>query len=117
MPSTQPDPPPPPVTHYKNTYPCTYSHREEGMVGGDEPVRRLERRWFIRGVKNTNLLTYLLYLQSTYELYLTPVKTTFRVWCLYSYLVHIRHIHYTWFRVTIFNWMVRCRESTVIISL
>ena len=38
-----------------------------------------------RGVENTNM-TDLLTLSPVYKLYETPVKTTFRVWCLYSYL-------------------------------
>ncbi len=47
-------PPPSPVTHCMNTYPCTYSHREGGG-GLGEPVKRLEGRKFTRGVENTNM--------------------------------------------------------------
>ncbi len=32
------------------------------------------------------------------KLYLTPVKTTFRVWCLYHYLVYALHNAYNGFQ-------------------
>ncbi len=47
-------------------------------------LRRLVGRYFTRGVKNTNMLT----VSPVYKPYLTPVKTTFGVWCLFNYLVH-----------------------------
>jgi hypothetical protein len=43
--------------------------------GVDEPVRRLERRLFTRGIENTDMTD----LSVVYKLYKTPVKTTFRV--------------------------------------
>jgi hypothetical protein len=33
-------------------------------------------------VENTNMT-------AAYKIYKTPAKTTFRVWCLYNYLVHV----------------------------
>jgi hypothetical protein len=54
--SEAPDPLPPPCyTLYEYMYLCTYWHSEGGGGGLDEPVRRLEGRWFTRGVENTNM--------------------------------------------------------------
>ncbi len=51
--STQPGPPRL-HTEWIHAYPGTYSHRELGGGGGEvgEPVRRLEGRYFTRGVEN-----------------------------------------------------------------
>ncbi len=74
----------PPVTHCMNTYHCTYSHREGG--GGVRWTSEKVRGALLhkRGWKYQHDW---LYLQSINSIK-TPVKTTFRVWCLYCYLVH-----------------------------
>jgi hypothetical protein len=64
---------PPPLLH---TVP--YSHREGGRGG-----RSNQREGY--GSKIPTGLT----VTPVYKLYQTPVKTTFRVWCLYSYLVYV----------------------------
>jgi hypothetical protein len=46
------------------------------------PVRRLEGRKFTKRVENANM-TYRT-VSPVYKLYQTPVKTAFRVWCLYT---------------------------------
>jgi hypothetical protein len=51
----------------------------------DEPVRRFEGCYFTRGVENANMKT----VSPVFKLYWTPVKTIFRVWCLYRYLVDV----------------------------
>jgi hypothetical protein len=81
--SEAPDPLLPPFNTVMVTYLCTYSHREGG--GGrwtSEKVRgSLVHK---RGSKIPTWLT----VSPVYKLYYSPVKTTFRVWCLYRYLVH-----------------------------
>ncbi len=66
--STQPDPSPPPIT------PVLIHTGKGGGDGG---------RWTREGSKIPTWLTV--------SLLNTPVKTTFRVWCFYSYLVHGAH--------------------------
>jgi hypothetical protein len=57
--------------------------------GGGQPVRRFEGRYLTRGVENINMTDCI---SPVYKLYLPPVKTTFRIWSLYSYLVHGEHV-------------------------
>ncbi len=81
-----PTPSPPFVTHYMNTYGTpVLIHTGKGGRSG---------RW--TSEKGRGVLVHKrgrkyqhdwLYLQSI-KLYLTPVKTTIRIWCLYRYLVH-----------------------------
>ncbi len=73
--------PPPPVKHCMNTYPCTSftQGRGEGRVSEN-----------VRGAlvhKEGSKIPTWLGVSPIYKLK-TPVKTTFKVWCLYSYLVH-----------------------------
>jgi hypothetical protein len=70
---------PPTLTH------CILIHKE----GGGEVTREKVRGAIINKVGRkipTRLTVYLVY-----KLYLTPVKTTFRVWCLFTELVHVPH--------------------------
>ncbi len=72
--SYDPITPPPPLTHCI----CVYIILNHTRKGGSKPEKRLER---------SKISTWLT-LTPVYKLYKTPIKTTFRVWCLYSYLVH-----------------------------
>jgi hypothetical protein len=58
-------------------------HTRKGIRGVGEPVRRLEGASSQEGSKIPTGQT----VSPVYKLYQTPVKTTFRVWCLYRYLV------------------------------
>jgi hypothetical protein len=74
--STQPDPTPlPPVTHFTNTI------FTQGRGSTNEKVKGALSQ---DRSKTPTLLTE----PPVYKIYETPVKTTFRVWCLYSYWVH-----------------------------
>ncbi len=70
--------PPPPVTHCILVFMYNYSHGERG---GGELTREKVRGAIIHKAGRKYQHDWL-YLQST------PVKTTFRVCCLYSYLAH-----------------------------
>jgi hypothetical protein len=84
-PSSSCDPILPPLHTVYTCIQNTYSHRE-GVRGGESyPERRLEGQTLTKPVENTNMTDSI---SSLYKLCLTPVKTTIRVWCLYSYLVH-----------------------------
>ncbi len=80
--SLAPDPPPP-VAHCMNTDPCTYSHRERGGEGDSWTSEKV--RGALVHKRGRKYKHDWLYLQSINSI--TPVKTTFRVWRLYSYLV------------------------------
>ncbi len=76
--------PAPPVTHCIKRYPCTYSHIEGGRG----------RRWTnekVRGAlvqKRGGKYQHTDCISSLCKLYKTPVKKTFKIWCLYRYFVH-----------------------------
>ena len=64
---------------------CIYCTFALGRVRGVGEVReKVEGQQFTRGVEITTWLT----VSPVYKLYLTPVKTTFRVLCLYSSIAH-----------------------------
>jgi hypothetical protein len=71
---------PPPVVHCINTYRYLCTHTEGG--GTSETVRGAPVHRM--GSKIPTCLT----VSPVYKLYQTTVKTTFRIWCLYSYLFY-----------------------------
>jgi hypothetical protein len=79
-----PIPPPPRHTLYEYI-PCTYSHREGGGVWwtSEKVIVTLVQK---RGRKYQHVTW--LRVSPVYKFYQTPVKATFRVWCLFRYLVH-----------------------------
>ncbi len=66
-----------------------------------EVREKVEGQQFTRGVANTNMTDYISSLQ--YKLYKTPVKTTFRVLCLYSLRVDICFVRYLLYHKLIAN--------------
>jgi hypothetical protein len=73
---------PPPTLYTCILY--TFSHRE-----GERGVRANQREG-LRGNSSPSRskIKKLLTVSPVYKLYETTVKTTFRIWCLCSYLVH-----------------------------
>ena len=78
---------PPPLTHCIRVYSILiqYSHRERGRAN----QRKGERG---NSSQSRSKIPTWLTVSPVYKLYKTPVQTTFRIWCLYSYLVHARRL-------------------------
>ncbi len=84
--TTQPDPlpPPPPVTHWINTvHTPVHIHIGKGE-GGRWTSEKVRGALVHKTGGNTNTTDCI----SSLKLYKTPVKTTYTVCCLYSYLLH-----------------------------
>ncbi len=70
--------------------PPSQPHTVRILWEGGERWGRWERRYMKRGnssQKGSKIPTWLT-VSPVYKLYWTPVKTTFRAWCLYSSFVH-----------------------------